>query len=117
MSDNNLFFIGLRVDKEIAKFLDGFHYGTRSEVVRMCLYERIRSDNPTRMFKDLLKSHECGEIDTKTFLKRFTVLKNRCEEILDKYSQLHHEFHNLNMNEFMGRLRLEEDNDLTRYFG
>ena len=106
-----MFFVGLRVDRNIVNFLDQYHYGTRSDVVRNIIYERIASDDPTKMFNDLIKSYEVREIDTRTFLKRYMVLKNRCKEILEKYSDLDHELYNLNVNELVGRLRLEDEID------
>lgn len=105
MSDKNFFSIGLRVDREIVDFLDKYHYGTRSEVVRNILYESI---DPSTAFRRLLTSYRRGDIDHRTFIKRYIGLKNRCDEMLRKYSQLNHDLRNTNINEAIGKLRLEE---------
>lgn len=88
MQDDKIFRVTLRIDRDIANFLDRYHYGTRSDVVRNIIYQRMRSDDPILAISDIYsKLSTADDKELEMLLRKFTNIRKEFKEQLQQYNE------------------------------
>lgn len=82
-----LYRMGLRIDRIIMEYVDKYKYGTRSEVVRNMLHEYLSDRDPIVLIDNLVKQFQDGDITAEVFTNRITIMKENIENKLVLYRE------------------------------
>ena len=120
VTDDNIYNIGVRVDKDIWDYLHRYKYdGKMSTVVRDMLYDHMEHEDPERMIDEMVERLENDQYDPKQFMDRFTGMCRRYRENLAMYGSAVKKIEELEENGIMyqiaGRLRLKDNLGLVNY--
>lgn len=112
--DDNIFTIGVRVDKDIWDYLHKYKPRAKmSDIIRDMIYQRMEEEDPLKLLDDMVDRLERGEYDPKQFIQRFDGMKHRYRKNEVMYSLANEKINELEnrgvLHQAFGRLRMQED--------